>query len=169
MSDTSLIHEFLRDARVPYSVLPHRPAFTAQEEAAATHVPGRDWAKVVVCIVDGEPIEAVLPAPTVVDLDRLLDLTGGSRIRLAQEDELRRLFPGCEVGAMPPFGPMYGQAVFADAALTADQEIVFNGGTHREAIVMRWSDFARTVKPKVGTFAEPLDDTFDESELGYAE
>ena len=87
MSGISAIHEFLRDARVPYSVLPHRPAFTAEEEAAATHVPGRDWAKVVVCFVDGEPIEAVIPAPTVVDLDRLLELTGGSRIRLAQEDE----------------------------------------------------------------------------------
>ena len=154
MSGTGLIHEFLRDARVPYSVLPHRPAFTAQEEAAATHVPGRDWAKVVVCFVDGEPIEAVLPAPTVVDLNRLLDLTGGSRIRLAQEDELRRLFPGCEVGAMPPFGPLYGQAVFADAALTADPEIVFNAGTHTDAIRMRYSEYDRLVHPVVGAFAQ---------------
>jgi len=169
MSGTALIHEFLRDARVPYSVLPHRPAFTAQEEAAATHVPGRDWAKVVACFVDGEPIEAVIPAPTVVDLARLLELTGGSRIRLAQEDELRRLFPGCEVGAMPPFGPLYGHAVFADVALTGDPEIVFNAGTHTEAIVMRWSDFARTVRPKLGRFAEPLEGTFDESAFGYAE
>ena len=169
MSGISAIHEFLRDARVPYSVLPHRPAFTAQEEAAATHVPGRDWAKVVVCFVDGEPIEAVVPAPTVVDMDRLLSLAGGSRIRLAQEEELRRLYPGCEVGAMPPFGPLYGQAVFADAALASDPEIVFNAGTHAEAIAMRWSDFAHTVKPTVGRFAERLPDAVDVSEFGYAE
>lgn len=56
--------------------------------------------------VDGEPIEAVLPAPLTVNRDRLLDLAGGSEIRLAQEEELRRLFPGCEAGAMPPFGPL---------------------------------------------------------------
>jgi Ala-tRNA(Pro) deacylase len=169
MSGTSAIHEFLREARVPYSVLPHRPAFTAQEEAAATHVPGRDWAKVVVCFVDGEPIEAVLPAPTIVDMDRLLALSGGRSIRLAQEEELRRLFPGCQLGAMPPLGPLYRQAVFADIALTSDPEIVFNAGTHTEAIAMRWSDFAYTVKPTIGRFAEPLDGFSDESEFGYAE
>jgi prolyl-tRNA editing enzyme YbaK/EbsC (Cys-tRNA(Pro) deacylase) len=66
MPATSTIHEFLREAHVPYTVVPHHPAFTAQEEAAATHVPGRDWAKVVVCFVDGQPVEAVLPAPFMV-------------------------------------------------------------------------------------------------------
>ena len=72
MHGLSAIHEFLRDAHVAYTVVPHRPAYTAQEEAAAVHVPGRDWAKVVICFVDGEPIQAVLPAPLVVNLDRLL-------------------------------------------------------------------------------------------------
>src|SRR5678816_4144073 len=108
MPNTILIHEFLRAARVPYAVVPHQPAFTAQEEAASVHISGRDWAKVVVCFVDGEPIEAVVPAPFIVDLDRLLELTGGSEIRLASEDELRQLFPHCDLGAMPPFGPLYG-------------------------------------------------------------
>src|SRR5262245_31976312 len=98
------IHEFLRDAHVTSRVVPHRPAFTAQEEAAATHVMGREWAKVVVCFIDGEPVEAVVPAPSFVNLDQLLDLAGGHEIRLAEEPELQRLFPACEVGAMPPFG-----------------------------------------------------------------
>src|SRR5215510_5685898 len=101
MPGTSTIHEFLREAHVPYTVLPHRPAFTAQDEAAATHIPGRDWAKVVVCYIDGTPVEAVVPAPSFVNLDRLLELAGGSEIRLADEDEMTKLFPGCEVGAMP--------------------------------------------------------------------
>jgi Ala-tRNA(Pro) deacylase len=148
------IHEFLREARVPYSVVPHRPAFTAQEEAAVTHVPGRDWAKVVICIVDGLPVEAVLPAPFVVNLDRLADLAGGADIRLAHEDELKRLFPDCEPGAMPPLGPLYGQRVFVDVSLASEPAIVFNAGTHTEAIAMKWSDFANSVKPIVGRFAE---------------
>jgi len=153
MSGTSSIHEFLRRAEVPYTVVPHTPAFTARDEAAATHVPPRDWAKVVICIVDGEPIEAVLPAPLTVNLNRLLMLAGGSEIRLAQEDELQRLFPDCELGAMPPFGPLYQQSVFVDTALAAEPEIVFNAGTHTEAIAMRWADFARSVRPIVGRFA----------------
>jgi Ala-tRNA(Pro) deacylase len=160
MPGTSSIHEFLREAHVPYTIVPHRPAFTAQEEAAATHVPGWNWAKVVVCVVDGEPIEAVLPAPLQIDFDRLLELTGGSRIRLAQEEELIRFFPECEAGAMPPFGPLYGQAVFVDLALASEPEIVFNAGTHTEAIAMRWTDFAKSVRPLVGQFAvSPVDST----------
>jgi Ala-tRNA(Pro) deacylase len=154
MPAISAIHEFLRESHVGYTVLPHRPAYTAQEEAAAVHIAGCDWAKVVICFVDREPIEAVLPAPMVVNLDRLLDLAGGRKIRLAQEDELRRLFPACEPGAMPPFGPLYGQSVFVDVALAEEPEIAFNAGTHTEAIRMRWADFARSVRPVVGRFAE---------------
>ena len=154
MARTSAIHEFLREAHVPYTVVPHWPAFTAQEEAAATHVPGRSWAKVVVCFVDGRAIEAMLPATAIVDLDRLLDLAGGNAIRLADESELWHLFPDCEPGAMPPFGPLYHEAVFADVALAGEPEIAFNGGTHSEAIGMRWTDFARSVRPIVGKFAE---------------
>lgn len=169
MPGTSAIHEFLREAHVPYTVVPHRPAFTAQEEAAATHVPGRDWAKVVVCFVDGEPIEAVLPAPSIINLDRLLELVGGTEIRLAQEGELRRLFPDCEPGAMPPFGPLYGQAVFVDVSLAAEPEIVFNAGTHMDAIAMSWANFARTVKPVVGKFADPPVDRVAAYRLSYRE
>ena len=154
MAGISTIHEFLREAHVPYAIVPHRPAFTAQEEAASTHVPGRDWAKVVICLIDGEPVEAVVPAPSFVNLDRLVELAGGHKARLADEGELQRLFPDCEVGAMPPFGPLYGQTVFVDAVLALEPEIVFNAGTHREAIAMRWNDFVKMVNPIVGKFAE---------------
>jgi len=148
------IHEFLREAHVPYAVVPHQPAFTARDEAAAAHVPGRDWAKVVVCFIDGEAVQALVPAPSFVNLRQLLELAGGHAIRLADEEELGLLFPGCEVGAMPPFGPLYGQTVFVDAALAGEPEIVFNAGTHEDAILMRWNDFVKMVNPIVGKFAE---------------
>ena len=154
MTTTMAIHAFLRDSHVPYSVLPHKRAWTAQAEAAATHVPGRDWAKVVVCFVDGEPIQAVVPATRTVNLARLLELTGGFQVRVAEETEMQRLFPGCEAGAMPPFGGLYGQRVFVDVALAAEPHIFFSAGTHTEVIRMRWSDFAATVRPIVGSFAD---------------
>ena len=163
------IHGFLRDARVAYSVVPHRPAYTAQDDAAAVHVPGRDWAKVVVCVVDGEPVEAVVPAPMTVNLDRLLELANGREIRMAREDELAQLFPDCELGAMPPLGPVYGQAVFVDVALAAEPEIVFDAGSHTQAIRMRWAEFARAIRPIVGSFAEPSRDRVGEFRLSYRE
>jgi Ala-tRNA(Pro) deacylase len=157
MRATSLIDGFLHDARVPYSVVPHAPAYTAQAEAAVTHTAGRHWAKVVACFLDDRPVLAVVPAPTSVNLRRLLQLAGAVAARLAREGELPGLFPGCEAGAIPPLGPLYGQEVFVDVALAAEPEIVFNGGTHADAIRMRWSDFAKVVRPIVGPFADPLD------------
>ena len=153
MADTSTIHEFLREAHVPYAVVPHPPAFTAEMEAAATHIPGRAWAKVVVCFVDNEAVEAVVPAPMAVNLAQLLELAGGTDVRVAEEDELRALFPGCDAGAMPPLGPLYAQTVFVDVSLAAEPEIVFSAGTHVDAIAIRWCDFARIVRPIVGRFA----------------
>ncbi|MEQ1907247.1 MAG: YbaK/EbsC family protein [Vicinamibacterales bacterium] len=153
MAVTQLVQEFLRQSNVGYSVFPHLPAYTAQEEAAVTHISGRDWAKPVVFFADGEPIQAVVPADLVVDVDQLLALTGAERIRLATEEELSELYPDCEPGAMPPLGPLYNQPVFVDIALAAEPQIVFNGGTHADAVCMRYDDFAAVAKPVVGSFA----------------
>ncbi len=153
MAVTASVQEFLRQANVAYSVLPHLPVYTAQEDAAVTHVPGRDWAKAVICFADDEPIQAVVPADLVVNLDKLAVLAGAETIRLAQEDELAWLFPDCERGAMPPLGPLYKQRVFVDEALAAEKQIVFNAGTHADAVRMRYDDFAAITKPIVGSFA----------------
>lgn len=147
------VQEFLRRSNTAYTVFPHRPAYTAQEEAAVSHVPGRDWAKVVVCFAGGEPIQAVVPADLHVDLVRLARLARVEHLRLAREDELDWLFPDCERGAMPPFGPMYRQRVFVDTSLAIENEIVFNGGTHADAVVMKYDDFARLAMPVTGRFA----------------
>ena len=154
MAVTPYVQEFLRQANVPYSVFPHTPAYTAQEEAAVTHTPGRDWAKAVICFADGEPIQAVVPADRDVNLDRLLGVANATSIRLAREDELDWLFPDCERGAMPPFGPLYNQRVFVDEHLTREESIVFNAGTHADAVTMRYKDFAAITRPTVGNFAE---------------
>ena len=130
------LDEFLRDARVPYTTFTHPEAFTAQDEAALSHVPGRLWAKVVICLADGEFIAAVVPAPSLVDLARLRVLAGARALRLADEHEFRALCPECEAGAMPPFGfnGRFPHRVFVDGSLVGEPEMVFNAGTHTDAI-----------------------------------
>lgn len=147
------VQEFLRCANVAYAVVPHPAAFGAREEAAIMHVPGRDWAKAVVCFADGQPIQAVVPADLEVGLARLAILAGASTVRLAREDELRWLYPDCERGAVPPLGPVYRHPIFVDSMLAAEEQIAFSGGTHHDAIQMRYEDFALLVHPKVGSFA----------------
>ena len=74
------LDQFLQRARVPYTPFKHPEAFTAQGEAAVSHVPGRSWAKVVVCLADAEPILVVVPAPAMVDFDRLSALAGAQSV-----------------------------------------------------------------------------------------
>ena len=150
------ITRYLEQHGVHFSVVEHSVAYTAQEEAAATHVPGREWAKAVVCMIDDRPMMAVLPADRLVDLDRLRDACGARSARLAHEAEFRPLYSDCEVGAMPPFGPLYQQPVFVERSLTADREILFNGGSHHDAIRMSYRDFADLVKPTVADFGRPF-------------
>ena len=146
------IEKFLTERGIPFQALTHRKAYTAQEEAAVAHVPGREWAKTVVCLADGSPILAVLPALCNVDTERLQRLAGATNVRLATEKELAPLYKDCEPGAMPPFGGLYGQRVFVDRLLAGDPEIVFNAGTHVDAIRMKYDDFARLTNPIVGDF-----------------
>jgi Ala-tRNA(Pro) deacylase len=147
------VQEFLRCANVAYAVVPHPAAYSAQEEAAVTHVPGRMWAKAVVCFADGKPIQAVVPADLEVGLARLAILARASTIRLAREDELQWLYPDCEGGAVPPLGPLYKHSIYVDGMLAAEDRIAFSGGTHHDAIEMRYEDFALLVHPKVASFA----------------
>jgi Ala-tRNA(Pro) deacylase len=149
----SSIADYLERNHARYTVMPHPEAFTAQEEAAAAHVPGNEWAKAVVCFADDQPILAVLPASCAVDLDRLQHSVNAHSIRLAKEAEFARLYQDCEPGAMPPFGPLYGQRVFVDRRLTADPEVVFSGGSHHDAIRMPYREFERLAQPVVAEFA----------------
>ena len=150
------IRDFLKRERVPYTIFAHRPAYTAQQEAEVSHVRGQHWAKIVVCFADGEPIQAVVPAHRMVDLERLGSLARAAKVRLARETEMWEMYPECELGAMPPFGPIYRQRVFVDKSLVGDPEMVFNAGTHTDAVCMHYNDFAEIVKPTVGTIAKPL-------------
>jgi Ala-tRNA(Pro) deacylase len=156
MAIPSSITSYLKHHGVHYTVVQHPLAYTAQEEAAVMHIPGREWAKTVICMADGQPVFAVLPATRQVNLERLRSVLQAKAVRLAQEAEMQPLYSDCEVGAMPPFGPLYGHRVLVDASLAADPEIAFNAGSHREAIRMKYRDFEALVKPTIAEFGSDL-------------
>ncbi len=147
------LQRMLEEAGVPYQLMVHPVAYTAQEVAAHLHVSGYQVAKVVMAKVDDRLVMLVLPAPYRVDLERLCRALGAASARLAHEPEFAEVFPDCEVGAMPPFGNLYGIPVYVDRSLTRDPEIVFNAGTHRETLRMRYADYERLVRPQVLDFA----------------
>jgi len=143
------LRSFLDSHNIKYLVISHSVAYTAQGIAALVHLSGKKLAKTVVVKTDGELAMAVVPASVHVDLDLLRMAAGARVVELATEREFQDAFPDCETGAMPPFGNLYGMAVFADASLAEYDEITFNAGTHRELLRMAWEDMLQLVKPTV--------------------
>ena len=147
------VREFLDSHNVRYEIVPHRPTYTAQEDAASSHISGKEVAKTVMVKVDGRMVMAVLPAPQMIDFDLLKGAAGAETVELAGEGEFKDIFPDCDVGAMPPFGNLYEIDVFVEEGLTKDEEIAFNAGTHSELIRLPYREYERLVAPKVGRFA----------------
>ena len=146
------LKEFLDREKIQYVSVQHSPAYLAQEVAAASHVSGRNFAKTVVAHVEGQPAMFVMPANRKLLLAELREMLEPQRVRLATEEEFKNLFPDCEMGAMPPFGNLYGMDVYVAPSLAAEPEIAFNAGTHTEVIKMAYQDFERLVQPKVLSF-----------------
>ena len=147
------LKEFLDSHNVKYVTISHSRAFTAQETAATAHVPVKELAKTVMVKINGKMAMAVLPASSKVDFDLLKKVMGSGKVEIASEKEFKDLFPDCEIGAMPPFGNLYGMEVFVTNSLTEDREIAFNAGSHRELVKLAYKDFERLVKPKIVKFS----------------
>ena len=146
------LKQFLDDNHVKYVTIVHSRAYTASEIAQSAHIPGKEMAKIVMVKIDGKMGMAVLPASDQIDFGRLKAGTGASAVELAAEAEFQDKFPECELGAMPPFGNLYGLPVYASRRLTEDTEIAFNAGSHTELIRLAYGDFERLVGPKVMEF-----------------
>ena len=143
------VREFLDEQRIKYVTIRHSIAFTAQEIAASAHISGREIAKTVIIWLDDKLAMAVLPASKRVSLDEVRRIVGSNRVEIADEVDFVDLFPGCEVGAMPPFGNLYGMEVYLDPSLAEDDAIAFNAGSHTELLRMEFDDFLDIVKPKI--------------------
>ncbi len=144
---------------VKYTIISHSPAFTAQEIAATAHISGREVAKTVIVNTENRKVMAVLPASHMIDFRLLSEGLGSKKAVLATEMEFKDLFEDCEVGAMPPFGALYGLPMWVDERLSRDEHIVFNAGTHQLAVRVAWADYARLESPRLADFAVRHEDS----------
>ncbi len=147
------LKEYLNNNNIKYVTIFHSQAYTAQEVAATAHIPGKELAKTVMVKIDDKMSMAVLTAADKVDFDSLKEAVGAGKVELASEQEFENMFPGCEIGTMPPFGNLYEMQVFVEENLTEDTVIAFNAGSYTELIKLSYKDFERLVKPTVVKFS----------------
>lgn len=146
------LKDYLDSQNIEYVSIYHAAASTSQRIAATSHIPGKELAKTVMLKVDGKMAMAVLPASHNINFELFKKSADAEKVELAGEMAFVNLFPDCEVGAMPPFGNLYGMDVYVAKVLSDDTEIAFNAGTHTELIRMAYKDFVKVVKPKVEDF-----------------
>jgi Ala-tRNA(Pro) deacylase len=150
-----LVTRYLEEAGVDHEVVEHAPAFTALDEAAAADAEPQITAKTLV-LHDREGWRiAVLPANHRLDLDKARRLLSGtSHLRLATEEEIEEAFPGFEVGALPPVGPMLPLPEVIDVRLLYREAVLCPGGDHRHAIRLDPLELVRLAEPRVGDICE---------------
>jgi Ala-tRNA(Pro) deacylase len=149
---THKLTNFLDDNHVIYDVIHHAPTYTARQTAESAHISARELAKTVIVKADERLAMAVTSARDTVDMKRLGRAIGARQVTLATEKDFVDRFPECEVGAMPPFGNLYGLEVFVSPHLLEDEQICFNAGSHRELMKMAYRDFERLVQPVPAAF-----------------
>jgi Ala-tRNA(Pro) deacylase len=149
------VRKTLRLRGIPFEELHHPEASTAQELAQYEHFTGHRVAKVVVVMVDGKPVELILPASRYVDLELVRKILGAGEVRLASEEEMEMYFIGCEVGAVAALRQWQGVPVLMDRSLSVDGPILFQAGTHADAIRLDFRDWYELVRPQVASFSRP--------------
>jgi Ala-tRNA(Pro) deacylase len=138
----------LNESGVAYEVLQHPEAVTAQRVAEVEHIKARHQAKVVMVKSNGNHVMAVVPADRRIDLQKVEKITG-KPASLESEVDFKSIFSDCAVGAMPPFGNLYGLPTYVDERLAREDYIVFEAGTHTDAIKLKYTDYQKIVKPEV--------------------
>ena len=150
---TRRLRDFLDGHKIRYKVINHSSAYSALEAAQSAHISGREIAKTVILKFENTTVMAVLPASSRINFEFFKALYDTQYVRLATEDEIRIMFPDCEIGAMPPFGNLYSIDVCVGQQLTEDGEIAFNAGNFHQLLQMKYTDFERLVRPIVLDFA----------------
>ena len=150
------LQSYLDEAGVAYRTSHHPTAYTAQDLAAAEHVPGRQVIKPVVIKADGRFVMCALPACCRIDLEALRKQLQANQVQLAEEAKLAELFPDCELGAEPPIGRLYNMPTLMDEAVVVDSRVTFQAGTHSDAVTMTLADYRRIAQPEMGYFSRHI-------------
>ena len=157
MSVTRKLEDYLEANAVDFEVIPHPRRVTALETAEVEHVPGSQMAKAVIVKADGRDVMIVIPANRKLDLLKTRYELEADEVRIEEECEFEELFPDCEVGAMPPLGPLYKVPCYVDVTLAEKPAIYFNAGTHEEGLRIAMKDYLRLAEAQIGDFAIPFE------------
>ena len=145
MTIAKTISDDLDQMGIQYDVIDHPHSASSRGSAYSAHIPAEQLAKGVVLKDEQGYVLAVLPANRNLNLRTLEDHLG-RRLELEEEQALPKLFPDCELGAVPAIGSAYGMDTLVDKSLLIQPEIYFESGDHEKLIHIKESEFEKLME-----------------------
>ena len=149
MSIPDRVDQYLRRHHIVVQEHNHSATYTAAQLAQVEHVPETNVAKVVFFWCDGQLVMGVLPANRNLNLRLVKKATHAATVRLATEREIAERIDNLHLGAIPPFGSLFGLPVMMDESLKDSDVIEAPGGIHNVSFRMRVADYVREEAPQI--------------------
>ncbi|MFC1768815.1 aspartate--tRNA ligase [Nanoarchaeota archaeon] len=140
------VFEKIRDAldsdKIEYEVLEHKAVYTSDEAAKVRGTELKQGCKALVCKTENGFIQVVVPGNREIDIEKVKKVLKLKEITLANADDVKKI-SGCSIGAVPPFGNLFGLNVFIDNKVAENKEVAFNAGLHVKSIKMKAKDLIK--------------------------
>ncbi len=133
----------------------HEPVHTSQEAAEVRGTKLSEGAKAIVLFADGKPLMVAVPGDRKVDFKSFKALYKVRDLRMASPEEVLSI-TSVPIGAVPPFGHIFGIPLYADVAIRQNQSVSFNAGLHTKSVRMIETDYEKIAKPVIGEFSKQL-------------
>ena len=141
MSISPSLKKYLEQQPARYETVSHPRTQSSLDSAVAAHIPGEQLAKAVIVKKEEDYLMVVVPSSHHLHLGRLHQYLG-HEVGLATEDEVFKLFPDCDEGAIPPLGVAYGIKTLVDSGLMDQSDIFFESGDHRNLVKVSGQQFS---------------------------
>ncbi len=155
----NVVFEQIKDSldreKVDYEIMEHKPVYTSQEAADVRGTELKQGAKALICKTEKGFIQAVISAAKELDLGKLEKLLEAKKVELASADDVKKI-SGLNVGAVPPFGNLFGLKMYVDKSLMSNKEIAFNAGSHTKSIKMKSNDLVKLTGAKIADFSKTI-------------
>jgi len=146
MAIAKSLEKYLKDAKIKYSVIPHKTVFTVYDLAQTLKLKLDQVVKTLLVKVDQRYVLVVLPAHFRLDFGKLKKMLKAKKIDIAKEKDMQTKF-NTKPGAMTPFGPVHKVEVIADKSLTKVKEALFSAGSFTDSVRLKTKDYLKAVEP----------------------
>lgn len=136
-----------------YKPYTHEPVRTSEEAAKVRNTPLSWGAKAILMFGDDKPVMLVVAGDTKIDPKLYKKISGVKDLRMATAEEVVDV-TSVPIGAVPPFGHVFGIPVYMDEDLRKNKRVVFNAGFHEQSVELAESDYESIAKPIIGSFSK---------------